>query len=72
MDANEQHRKVGVCLHGKSLHYRYPCAGCEADSLTNGIMDEVRAGFTLENGLQERVRKLAQQEIEDVLARVRA
>lgn len=37
--------KIGACIHGHVVHYRYPCPDCEADVFMGHVNDEILAGF---------------------------
>lgn len=65
-----QHDEVGVCVHGKPVHYRYPCVDCESDDFAQKFTDELPAGWTSENGLIERTRRLHGAALAQMVARL--
>lgn len=62
--------EIGACVHGKPVHYRYPCVECEAEDFAQKFTDELRAGWTSENGLIERTRRLHADAMVQMIARL--
>ena len=41
MTENDELQPLGVCIHGKPLHYRFPCEEClELDAIDLGMDEE--------------------------------
>ena len=68
-EMNEQ--PIGVCKHGKPIHFGYPCPMCEGELVADQIFLEIKAGWKPENGLHERIVNLVGACVKDIEDRVR-